>query len=211
MSGRNINAIAASSLAHGRRLFRPAALAAGCIGLALIAACAPTATAPSAPTASTAATAAASPIATIVAAASPVATAIAASSPVATGVAAASPIATSVAAAASPVAANAPVRITGAQLAPGDASVTVQNTGNAVADLTGWRLRAGTVTATLPSNTRVAPGDSITIHTATGTSSGRDVYLGGEATALVGGIQPGATLALIDAQGNTVSEFVLPG
>jgi hypothetical protein len=210
MSDRSVDAIFASPFMHGPHHYRLVATALGCIGLALIAACAPTATAPSAPTASTAATAAASPIATIVAAASPVASAIAASSPVATGVAAASPIATNVAAAASPVAASVPVRITGAQLAPGDASITVQNTGSAAAELTGWRLRSGTVTATLPSNTRVPPGDSITIHTASGPSAGRDVYLGGDATALAGGIQPGATLALIDPQGNTVSELVLP-
>ena len=167
----------------------------GAAMVAFIAACAPTATAPSAPTAVSAATAAASPVATLVAA-SPVTTVAAAAS------AAASPAAAIVAAS--------PVRITAAQLSPTDTTITVQNAGNAVVDMTGWQLRVGGAAVTLPSNSRVAPGESITIHTASGTNSGTDVYLGSDAATLASGLQPGATVALVDAQGTVVSEFVLP-
>jgi len=172
--------------------------------VAFIAACAPTATAPSAPTAVSAATAAASTVATLVAA-SPVATLVAAS-PVTTVAAAASAAASPAAA----IAAASPVRITAAQLSPTDATITIQNAGNAVVDMTGWRLRVGGATVTLPANSRVAPGESITIHTASGTNSGTDVYLGSDAATLLSGLQPGATVALVDAQGTVVSEFVLP-
>ena len=65
-------------------------------------------------------------------------------------------------------------------------------------------------TATLPGNASVAPNDTVTIHTASGTSAGKDIYLGQEASALLSGLQPGATVALVDAQGATVNEFVLP-
>jgi len=76
--------------------------------------------------------------------------------------------------------------------------------------MSGWRLRVGTATATMPANTRVAPGQTITIHTASGTSGGQDVYLGAEAAALLSGLQPGASVQLVDAQGTVVSEFALP-
>jgi hypothetical protein len=180
------------------------------------------------PTAQTPATqvATSSPAATVGAAASPVAAAAspaatqaaAAASPVATQIAAAaSPVATQAAAAASPVATQAaaaaaasPVRITGGQLSPTDTTITIQNAGTQAVDMSGWRMRVGTATAALPANTRVGPGETLTVHTAGGTSAGRDVYLGQEAAALLGGLQPGAGVALLDAQGNVVSEFVLP-
>jgi len=76
--------------------------------------------------------------------------------------------------------------------------------------MAGWKVRVGTATANLPGNASVAPNDTATIHTASGTSAGKDIYLGQEASALLSGLQPGATVALVDAQGATVSEFVLP-
>jgi len=178
----------------GRRSFRENIWAgAGAIAIALLSACAPTA-APTNPTVGTAATAAASPIATVVsAAASPAATVVSA---------AASPAAT--------LAAASPARITAAQISPTDTTLTVQNAGSAAVDLTGWRLRVGSATATLPGNSRVSPGETVTIHTASGASAGRDIYLGADAAALMSGLQPGASIALLDAQGSTVSEFVIP-
>jgi len=152
----------------------------GVVGLVSVVSCTP-ASAPTSPTVSTAATAVASPVATLVAA-SPVASAVAAS----------------------------PVRITSAQLSPTDATISVQNAGTAAVDMTGWKLRVGTATVTLPSNSRAAPGEAVTIHTAAGTSGGRDVYLGSESAALVSALQPGVTVALLDAQGATMSEFTLP-
>ena len=171
------------------------------LGLTTLLACAPAA-APAAPTpkpAAPAASPAASP-----AVASPVATSAAAlASPAATTAAAASPAAATAAAAS-------PVRITAAQITPTDTTVTVQNAGTAAVSMAGWKLRVGTATATLPGNASVAPNDTVTIHTASGTSAGKDIYLGQEASALLSGLQPGATVALVDAQGATVNEFVLP-
>ena len=97
------------------------------------------------------------------------------------------------------------------QVQPTDVTITLQNAGSAAADLTGWRLQVGNSTATLPSGTRVAPGDTITVHTAGGTNTARDVYLGQQAAALITGLQPGARIALVDDRGTAVSEFVLPG
>jgi hypothetical protein len=76
--------------------------------------------------------------------------------------------------------------------------------------MSGWRLRVGTATAALPGNARAAPGEVVTIHTASGTSTARDIYLGQEAASLISGLQPGATVALLDAQNQTVTEFVIP-
>ena len=43
----------------------------------------------------------------------------------------------------------------------------------------------------------MAPNDVVTLHTATGTNSGRDIYLGEATTSLAGGVQPGARVALV--------------
>ena len=194
--------------------------------------------APTAPTAAAVATAASPAAATAVAAASPLATQAAAASPAAaTVVAAASPAAATVGVAASPVAgtvvaaaspvagtvvaaaspavtaatAASPVRITNVQLSPTDTTITIQNTGNAAVDMAGWKLQVGSATVALPSGARAAPNESVTIHTVAGASAGRDIYLGQEAAALVGGLRPGASLSLLDAQGTAVAQFVLPG
>jgi hypothetical protein len=163
------------------------------------------------------ATAAQPAAATAVAAASPLATqvAAAASPAVATAVAAASPLATQAAAAASPAIATAasaaPVRITGAQLSTTDTTITIQNVSGSTIDLAGWRLSVGQATATLPSGARIAPNETVTIHTASGTSTARDVYLGQDAAALMSGLRPGATVAVTNPQGERVAQFTLPG
>jgi hypothetical protein len=128
--------------------------------------------------------------------------------------AAASPVATGAAAVASPAAATAiassPMQITAAQLSPADSTITIVNAGGAPVDMSGWRLRVGTATATLPGSARAAPGESVTIHTAGGTSTARDIYLGAEGANLLSGLQPRARIALEDARGTAVSEFTLP-
>lgn len=195
-------------------------------------ACAPGA-APTAPTAQAVATqvvGAASPAAaTVVAAASPVATAVAGASPAAaTAVAGASPAVATVTAAAPGVVATAvaavspspgaspgasgstDIRLTGVQPSATDTTFSLQNSGSTAVDVSGWRLRVGSNTAMLPANTRLGPGETLTIHTATGTSSGRDVYLGASAATLMSGLQPGASVALLDAQDRVVSEITLP-
>ena len=119
------------------------------------------------------------------------------------------PAAPTVGAAAATVATG--VRITDARLDPSDVTITVQNVSGTAVDLTGWRLRVGSATAALPSSARVGPDESVTIHTAPGATTARDIYLGQEASALVGGLRPGATVALVDPQGTAAAEFVLPG
>jgi Lamin Tail Domain len=183
--------------------------------------------APAAPTVAAVATAASPAAATVVAAASPLATqataaspvaatvAVAASPAVATAVTAASPAVATVVAAASPAVtaatAASPVRITNVQLSPTDTTITLQNTSNAAVDMAGWKLQVGSATAALPSGARVAPNESVTIHAGAGTSGGSDIYLGQDAAPLVAGLRPGATLSLLDAQGNPVAQFTLPG
>ncbi len=153
--------------------------------------------APSAPTIQAGAT-------QVAKAASPVAATVLAS-PAAASPRAASPVV------ASPAAAAVPVRITDVQVQPTDTTMTLQNTGSTAVDLGGWRLQVGNNTATLPPNTRVAPGGTITIHTGSGTNTANDVYLGQPAAALIAGLQPGARIALVDDRGSVVSEFTVPG
>jgi competence protein ComEC len=119
-------------------------------------------------------------------------------------VAAASPAATA-------ATAVSPVRITNVQLSPTDTTITVQNVSSTAVDLIGWKLQVGSATVTLPSGARAGPNESVTIHTGTGTSAGQDIYLGQDAATLVGGLRPGATIALIDVQGTSVAQFMLPG
>jgi hypothetical protein len=103
------------------------------------------------------------------------------------------------------------MQITAVAVSSADVAITIQNSSGSPVDLSGWKLRAGSATATLPSGARVPANDSVTIHTSAGTSTGRDIYLGQDAAALLPELRPGATLALLDAQGNTVTEFRLPG
>ena len=162
--------------------------------------------APSSPTIQAGATQvakAASPVAATVLA-SPAAASPRAASPVVASPAAASPLAGTAVAAA-------PVRITNVQVQPTDTTITLQNAGSTAVDLGGWKLQVGTNEATLPPNTRVAPGGTITIHTGSGTNTGNDVYLGQPAAALITGLQTSSRIALVDDRGTVVNEFNLPG
>lgn len=130
---------------------------------------------------------------------------------VATAVQAAS---TPAAAAASPLAtaaASSPIEITGWQVGPSDASVTLRNNGQETADLSGWQLRVSARSAALPAGTRLAPGGSLTLHLARGTSAGGDVYLGDEGAALLKEIRPGVPALLVDSRGNIVAQVMIPG
>ena len=102
------------------------------------------------------------------------------------------------------------LQITGVQLSPQDATITLQNTGTTVIDLAGWQLRVGSQQAVLPPNTVALPGQAITLHAASGTSSGTDVYLGTVAPALATGLQPGAQVTLVDPTGRTATQFTVP-
>jgi hypothetical protein len=120
------------------------------------------------------------------------------------------PAATAVAPAVGTAVAMSPVQIVDAKLGLPDTTLTVRNSGLAAIDMSGWGLRAGQATATLPANMRVAPGETITLHTMDGASTGKDVYLGTAATAsLLTGMRPGNKVALLDRQGRVMTEFTL--
>jgi hypothetical protein len=104
----------------------------------------------------------------------------------------------------------APVRIVGAQLNPSGPTLTLQNTGGQPVDMTGWKLRVGTTAVALPANSRVGANETVTIHVASGTSTGKDVYLGAEAASLATALRPGARVAIENQAGSTVTEFALP-
>lgn len=165
-------------------------------------ACSPTAATPPSPTVQAVASQAAPTVQAVASQVVPTAQALA--SQVAPAVSpAASAIASAVAAA--------PVRITNASLIPGDATITLQNTGTTAVDLSGWSVRVGTATATLPANTNVPSSGQITLHTAAGTSSGTDVYLGAQGQALLAALTPGAQVQLMNPQNVVANSFTLPG
>lgn len=120
-------------------------------------------------------------------------------------------IATQAAPAAATVAATSPVRIVDARLNPTGPALTVENAGQQEIDLAGWRLRVGEQTLDVPSNARMGPGETLTLHLGPGTTAGRDVFLGAEATALATGLQPGARIELQNNRGEVVAEIALPG
>lgn len=164
-------------------------------------------TRPVAPAVSPAASPAPSPSPAVLPSPSPSPAALAASSPSPSPSTAASPgaLATVVG---TPVTTG--LQITGVQLSPQDATITLQNTGSTVVDLAGWQLRVGAQQAVLPQNTVALPGQAITLHAASGTSSGTDVYLGTVAPALATGLQPGAQVALVDPSGRAATQFTIP-
>ena len=100
--------------------------------------------------------------------------------------------------------------VAGVQLDPADTRITLRNSGSEPIDLSGWKLRVGDARVTLPANSRIAAGATITMHTASGTSTAEDIYLGGEASALLSAVQPGATVAIENAQGQTITRFEIP-
>jgi len=63
---------------------------------------------------------------------------------------------------------------------------------------------------TLPGELRISPNETLTLHTASGTSAGRDLYLGRVATPLFHDLLPGVSIALLDASNNVMAEFTLP-
>jgi hypothetical protein len=103
-----------------------------------------------------------------------------------------------------------PVRIIDARMAPGDATLTLQNASAQMVDLTGWVLDVGGTTIRLPANTQVGPGMSVTLHTASGTSSGSNIYLGQDGQALAAALKPGVRVALTNPAGAPITAFTVP-
>lgn len=186
------------------RLHSRLGLVAAPIALILSTACSQAAPAPPPAAAPVSTAASPSPVAAAATAlASPVATAVAAASPLA------SPIATAVAAA-SPAIASVPVQIAGVQLNPTDPTLTLRNSGAAPVSLSGWRLQVGSTMATMPSSAQIGSSGSLTVHLTSGTNSATDLYLGADGAALLTGLQPGARVALMNAQSEVVNEFTIP-
>lgn len=182
------------------RLLRAGAPAAAVLTLSLLTACGgppgsalPVAT----PTVQALATQAASVAGTAVASPAAAATALATQ---------AAPVAT----AAATVVAGAPLSIAGVRLDPADTTITLRNSGSSAVDLAGASLRVGDSTISLPAGARVNPGSTVTIHTARGTGSATDVYLGDAGAQLVAAVRPGARVAVLDRDGRTLTEFTVP-
>ena len=117
--------------------------------------------------------------------------------------------------AAAPLVANAsaaePVRVTNVNVATQDTTITLQNAGSGVANVSEWSLHVGPASAQLPSTTDIQPGQAVTVHTAAGASDQSNVYLGQAAQAIASQARPGAQITLDNSSGTPVSSFVVPG
>lgn len=89
-------------------------------------------------------------------------------------------------------------------------SISLQNPTPLSIDVSGWRIRVGTQTVSLPSNARLGPNEVVTIHFGEGTSRDNDIFLGPQAQQMTTALRPGARITLENPQGQTVTEFALP-
>ncbi len=119
-------------------------------------------------------------------------------------------VSTQAANAAATASTSAPVQITAIHLSTSDMTVEVRDTGSSPIDLSGWELRSGTTAVPLSSGANVSPNQPLTIHTANGTNTSGNVYLGQDVQALSQTIKPGAQLELVNPQGVTVSRTTVP-
>jgi hypothetical protein len=103
-----------------------------------------------------------------------------------------------------------PVQITNASVSGSDATVTVQDMGSQPLNLSGWTLMVGTMPVQLPSAATIPAGQSLTLHAASGASTGTDVYLGQNTQAIASSLQPGTRVALQNPTGAIVASFTVP-
>jgi Lamin Tail Domain len=120
-------------------------------------------------------------------------------------------VATSVAPAIATASRAKPVRVTNVNVQNQDTTITVQNVSSEAANLSNWTLHVGAASTQLPSGVDLQPGQSVTLHTASGTSSGANVFLGQSAQAIASEARPGAQVTLQNSAGSPVSSFVVPG
>ena len=215
------------------RLFG-AALAAAVVGGALVACTSSTPSPSTAPTAQTLATQAAPTVAAVATQAAPTVQALATSGAAAATRAAptaqalatqAAPtvqslatqsaptvqsLATQVAPVAATASASAPVHILGVQSTSTDASISLQNTSSSNVDLGGWQLKVGTSTVTLPAGLTVPAGQTVALHTSSGTSTATEVYLGSTASSIAPLLKPGAQVVLENPSGAPTTAFTIP-
>lgn len=102
------------------------------------------------------------------------------------------------------------LRITGAQLASSEPTITVQNDGNQMLDLSGWTLQVGDTPVKLPPNTEVGAGQSVVLHGSSGTTETDNLYLGTPFQTALNALQPGARVVLENPSGVILATFTVP-
>jgi hypothetical protein len=103
------------------------------------------------------------------------------------------------------------LRITSAQLASSEPSITVQNDGDRMIDLSAWTLQVGDTPIMLPPNTEIAPGKALVLHGSSGTTDSDNVYLGSSLQTVLNALGPGSRVVLENPSGSTVASFAVPG
>lgn len=103
------------------------------------------------------------------------------------------------------------LRITSAQLAPGEPTITVQNDGDGMLDLSAWTLQVGDTPVKLPPKTVVGPRSSLVLHGSSGTSDSNNVYLGSSFATALNALRSGTRIILENPSGFTVASFTVPG
>ena len=132
---------------------------------------------------------------------------------------AASPVAGAAKAAASPSGSalaspsprvGAQVRIADASLADSTPWLSLQNTGDEAISLAGSRVEVGDRVATIPEDTTIQPGETLTLHARDGISTETEVFLGADGAALAGAALPGTPVRLVDMASRVVAETTVP-
>jgi hypothetical protein len=103
------------------------------------------------------------------------------------------------------------LRVTGVQLASEEPTMTLQNDGAGIVDLSGWTVQVGDTPVKLPSNTEVGPGKSLVLHGSIGTSDSTNVYMGSAFRTALNALKPGTRVILENPSGFTVASFTVPG
>lgn len=103
-----------------------------------------------------------------------------------------------------------PVQISQAQVSQTDTTIALHNSGSRQVNVGGWTLLMGTFPFVLPtsSNMRIDPSQTLTLHLSRGTDTASDVYLGAAPGPLLNNLQNGATLVLVDLQGQLASIYL---
>jgi len=89
-----------------------------------------------------------------------------------------------------------------------DEYVVFENTGSETLDLSGWQVREGAGrTYTIPEGVTLGPGETVTLHTGSGSDSATDLYWGQDGPVWNNG---GDTVTVTDSDGDTVLEVSYP-
>jgi len=102
------------------------------------------------------------------------------------------------------------VRIADASLSDSTPWLSLQNTGDEAISLAAWRVEVGDQAATVPEDTALQPGETLTLHARNGISTETEVFLGVAGAALAGAALPGTPVRLVDTTGRVVAETTVP-